>query len=102
MDPSFLSSYDPTYDWTAERPAPAGCGCSERTPHSFDCDSPSAVAELLEQSGYRPIPVRSPHEHARLVRFSALAVVYKSGAVVAQGGNPAPLLAMLAGLAGGE
>lgn len=71
------------------------CRVERRSPHSFQADSPAAVVELLRQHGYTAINVRSPHEHARLVQGGALAVIYLSGSVVAQGADPQPLLALL-------
>lgn len=70
-----------------------------RSPHSFDVDDLIGFAAWLNAHGFRQIaPSRSVVEYGRWERSQRLVIVYTSGAVVVQGVQPEPCLALLASL----
>lgn len=61
---------------------------------SYYGDNPHSLAEYLITNGYDAEMPRSRHEYARLWHCGALAVIYNSGTVLAQG-DLAPTLTLL-------
>ncbi len=69
-----------------------------RSPVSFFCADIPGLDAWLQWHDYRPVPIRTSTEWARLKRGGSLIVLYHSGSVLLQGADVDSALELLAPL----